>query len=118
VVDTKLQFALQNVATSSHLLVAEHLDTCTAGIGVALRCVKMRVNVSARKQMLLHGISCMAFCPICMDSPCFYHFSSSCRIVPEQECDSVGHMFVFVFVLDRCNIAIITETPESFCYPV
>jgi len=79
-----------------------------------------QVNVGALKQVLLHGISCIAFCPTCMDSPCFYHFSSSCRIVPEQECDSVGHMFVFVFVfvLDRCNIAIITETLESFCYPV
>lgn len=27
-------------------------------------------------------------------------------------------VFVFVFVLDRCNIAIITEPLESFCYPV
>lgn len=62
-VDTKLQFALQNVAASSHLLVAEHLDMLTAGSGFALHCVKMQVNVGALKQMLPHGISCIAFCP-------------------------------------------------------
>jgi len=79
-VDTKLQFALQNVAASSHLLVAGHLDMRTAGSGIALHCVKMQLNGSALNQMLPHGISCIAFCPTCMDSPCFYHFSSSCRI--------------------------------------